>query len=105
MKVRLMRRWLPWLIGVALAIPLGMWGYRLALDAYDRSEVIDWVGHTDIEIEFLVTDAADGSPVGGALIAAYSYGGLCFEDRRERWVALVTGADGSARHVAKECMC
>ena len=91
-----MKRWRLWLVGLA-AIPLAVWGC-------DRLQTIHWVGHTDLEIEFVVTEAATGQPVEGAKIAVVSEGGF-YREREEKELTLVTGQDGIASRVCHDSMC
>jgi hypothetical protein len=65
---------------------------------------IYWVGHTDLEIECIVTDALTGDPIKGALIHVRSEGGLCAE-REEQQFELKTDANGSVKRLIKDCMC
>ena len=90
-------RW-RWLVLFGLAvIPLTVWGY-------DRAFTVHWVGHTDLEIEFVVTDATTGHPVEGAEVAVRPDGGL-YQERDEAAFALRTDAAGTARRVCHSSMC
>ena len=87
-----------WLWGLCLgAILLGILGY-------DRSLVIDWVGATDLEIEFAVTDLGTSQPIEGARIAVLSEGGF-YREHEEKEFTLVTDQAGRARRVCHENMC
>lgn len=87
------RCWWTLILFVLIALPLLLWGC-------DRLRTIYWVGHTDLEVEFVVTDAANGSPIPQARIEVYSEGDSYSEDS-EREFALATGQDG---RVIKECL-
>jgi hypothetical protein len=86
------RRWRIRLLVAAVALPLLVWGF-------DRVWTISWVGSTDLEVAFAVTDAATGGPVPGARVEVQSDGGF-YEERDKQEFTLVAGADGLAR---KEC--
>jgi hypothetical protein len=90
------RRW-KWLSFIACAVPL-------AALAYDRSEVMSWVGHTDLEVEFAVAEAGSGTPVPGVRVEVKSDGGF-YEEREKQEFVLVAAADGVARKVCRGSMC
>ena len=87
----------------------GLWLVPLAVIAggvflYD-SFGIAWVGHTDLEIEFLVVDAHTGQTLEAAAIdVMQDEGGFC-EDRSEQRFELFTDRNGQARRVCRSCMC
>jgi hypothetical protein len=62
-----------------------------------------WTGRTDVEAEFVVTDAATGMPVPGATIqiqkSPREY------DEKKGDFTLVTDAAGRAKRFFKECTC
>jgi hypothetical protein len=90
------RRW--WfVVGGLVAVPL------LAV-GYDRLQTRHWVGHTDLQVDFLVTDARTGQPVAGAKVAVHPDGGF-YRDRDEPAFVLMTGGDGAARRVCHDSMC
>jgi hypothetical protein len=91
------RRWLKWLLLVVLSVPLLVWGC-------DRIQTIYWVGSTDLEVEFVVTDAISGLPLSGAQIEVKSEGGF-YEQRDEREFTLVADPDGIARKECRNSMC
>lgn len=63
-----------------------------------------WVGMTELEIEFIVTDAATGAPVKGAIVhVKQEEGGFCEREKGE--FELATDANGSAKRSVKQCMC
>jgi hypothetical protein len=94
------RRW--WLVLIGLAVfLLGVWGY-------DRILTVWWVGHTDLEVEFLVTDATTGWTIKGAEISVHSDGGLYSESEEEsekKDFTLITEGDGRAQRICHQCMC
>lgn len=91
------RRWKQLLL-IVCAIPLGVL-------LWDRFNMIAWVGHTDLDVEFVVADAASGEPVGGARIEVHQeVGGFC-SDKEERSFVLVADANGIARSLGRGCMC
>ncbi len=87
------RRWWKLLLVVVIAVPLLAWGYDLLLS-------IDWVGYTDLEVVFEVSDAGSGDPVDGARVEILQYQGGFYEEKDEKAFELITGAGGVA---AKEC--
>src|ERR1700732_3342445 len=89
------RRWWLWLLFLA-AIPVALLGYD--------SFMILWVGSTDLEIEFVVTEVVTGQPVEGAKIAVHSDGGF-YREREEKGFTLLTDQDGIARRVCHDSMC
>jgi hypothetical protein len=78
-------------------VPLLVWGY-------DRVQMIHWVGGTDLEVVFVVTDADSGSPIPGAEIKVWSEGGF-YEGPDKGEFALLAGARGEARKVCRDSMC
>jgi hypothetical protein len=91
------RRW-RWFVLLA-AIPLAALGY-------DRLFKVYWVGGADLEVEFLVVDAATGAPIEGAEVAVQSDGGFYEgKERDEAPFALRTDAAGAARRVCRDSMC
>jgi hypothetical protein len=91
------RRWRRRLLIAAIALPLLVWGF-------DRVQRIYWVGSTDLEVAFAVTDAATSSPIPGARIEVQSEGGF-YEERDKQEFVLVAGADGVARKECRQSMC
>lgn len=86
------RRWWILLLSV-IALPLLVWGY-------DRLLMTRWVGDTDLEVEFVVTDSVTGGPVPRARVEIQSEGGFYAEDFKQDFT--LTGDDsGVAR---KECL-
>ncbi len=91
------RRWWKRLLVAALVLPLLVWGC-------DRLLAIHWVGSTDLEVEFAVTDAATGNPVPGARVEVQSEGGFYAEDFKQEF-ALTTDPGGLARRECARSMC
>ncbi len=91
------RRWWKWLLLIVCMGPLLIWGY-------DRMLMIGWVGGTDLEVEFAVTDADSGSPVPGARVEVQSEGGF-YEERDKREFVLIADASGLARKECRNSMC
>ena len=85
------RWWIRLLIAVTI-LPL------LAV-GYDRSRWFYWVGKTDLEIEFVVTDAETCEPIPGALIDVHSIIGYGHTEHPDENFGLVTDDDGSAHKV------
>lgn len=90
-------------------LPLVQWVVLLlfvavALISLSVEQRIHWVGSTDLEIEFMVTDAATNEPIPEATIQIHSEGGLYAERGRQDFV-LITGEAGQARRLCKDCMC
>ena len=90
------RRWKLLLIGIT-TLPLLAWGY-------DRLVAIHWVGHTDLEIEFIVVAESTAEPIEGATIQIRSEGGLN-DEREPKRFALTTDPDGVSRRTCTGCMC
>jgi hypothetical protein len=90
------RRWWKWLIALGL-IPLFVWGY-------DRFQMIYWVGSTDLEVEFAVTEAGSGKPIPGARIDVQSEGSF-YEERDTQVFVLHADASGMARKECRQSMC
>jgi len=81
----------------AIALLLLAWGY-------DRVLTIYWVGSTNLEVEFAVTDLVTGSPIPGAQIEVQSEGGFYEEPEQQEFV-LVAGADGVVSKQCRDNMC
>jgi hypothetical protein len=86
------RSWWKWLLVLGL-IPLLVLGW-------DRVQMICWVGHTDLEIEFVVVDGDSDQPVPGARIDLYSVG-RSYDYQDGEQFHLLADAVGVAR---KECL-
>src|SRR5690606_19422200 len=68
-------------------------------------QTIKWVGHTDIEVRFVVADDDTGQPIPNATIQIRSEpGGFC-DDPPQQNFAITTDANGHATELATNCMC
>lgn len=66
---------------------------------------IQWVGSTDLDVEFVVSDADTGGPVAGASVEIdQEAGGFC-HDWDAKHFRLVTGPDGVVSRRCLSCMC
>lgn len=90
------RRWWKWLLAVGL-VPLVVWGC-------DRMQIAYWVGRTDLEVEFVITDVGTGQPIPGARVEVHSEGGF-YEEQNEQEFVLIADADGVARKECRRSMC
>jgi hypothetical protein len=91
------RRWWKRLLVAAVVLPLLVWGC-------DSVQTIYWVGSTDLEVEFAVTDSATGSTIPDARVEVQSEGGF-YEERDKQEFVLIAGADGVARKECHGSMC
>jgi len=72
----------------------------------ERSQTIQWVGHKELEIEFVVTDADGGRPIPQATISIPAEkGGFCGDDRDEKRFTLTTDTNGVVKQSCGLCMC
>lgn len=69
------------------------------------SSVAAWVGHTDLQVRFLVTDAASGAPVPNATLHVRAEAGGFCADRDPRQFTIATDSKGVATQTSKQCMC
>ena len=74
---------------------------------FTLGQTTKWVGHTDREVRFVVTDAKTGQPVPSATIhvRVRAEAGGVFEDREQRDFTIATDEQGGAKSVCKSCMC
>jgi hypothetical protein len=86
-------------IAVVIAILVAVCGLF-----FPMVQVAWWVGHTDLLIEFIVSDADTGEPIPNAKIQIHSEGGLC-EEREKEDFQLVTGSTGKVQRLCRQCMC
>jgi hypothetical protein len=86
-----------WALGGTVVILLGL----LFLSS---SLTICWVGGTNLEIEFVITDAVTGQRVPNAAIVIHSEGGFYLE-RDDKDFTMRTALDGTAKRVCHEAMC
>lgn len=95
----MVKRWLLWIFGIGL-IPL------LPFCCYDLCNQLRWLGSTDLEIEFVVTDAAIGQPIKTARIDIDGEDSFCDEERTVRKpFHLLTDAEGIARKECRNARC
>jgi hypothetical protein len=67
--------------------------------------LVDWLGSTDLEIEFVITDADSGQPVEAAELLVYEYGGFYREAQAEREFTLTADSEGIIRSVCHDDWC
>jgi hypothetical protein len=82
----------------------GVAAVSIGVFALDRCQRICWVGHTDLEIQFVVTEAGTGEPVEAAEIAVFSEGGF-YQEREEKQFILASNRDGTANRTCHNSMC
>ena len=70
---------------------------------YDQVLFYSWVGYTELEIEFVVTDS--GRPVPGASVQVHSEGGFFKGGEEEEDFVLVTDGNGIARTSCDDVWC
>jgi hypothetical protein len=92
----MVKHWRLWLLVLAV-IPLGAC-------VYDEVFTWDWIGKTDLQIEFFVKDVSTGKPVEDATIEVIVEDGF-YRERDEKEFKLVTGQDGMARRVCHDNKC
>jgi hypothetical protein len=83
---------------------VGLIAVVLVLLALPAVQKVHWVGHTDLEVEFAVTDAATGEPIPKAGLEIHSEGGF-YEEREPRDFKLVAGPDGRVSYLCRNSMC
>ena len=68
-------------------------------------QTIKWVGHTDLEVCFVVTDSETGQPIPNAAVhISAEPGGFC-DDATQSEFTITTDQSGHAKHIATNCMC
>jgi hypothetical protein len=92
------RGWWKSLVIGGIALPLFVWGC-------DRVQMMHWVGSTDLEVEFAITDAATGAQIPDARVEIKQAKGGFYEDRDEKEFVLASGSDGLASRGGRESMC
>jgi hypothetical protein len=91
-------------IGIILAVALGLAVVLYGLDLHFKRNRIHWVGHSDLEITFIVTDAQTDQPIRGAKIEVLAEEGNLCERREKPPFHFNTDANGIAISFHK-CMC
>jgi hypothetical protein len=75
----------------------------VAFIAFGRT--IKWVGHTDLDVRFLVTDADTDQSIPNATIHIRAEpGGFC-DDPSQPAFTITTDENGHANHLCSNCMC
>lgn len=92
----MVRRWWKWILLAAAPMAL--------MCGFDRLQTIDWVGRSDLIVEFFVTSAANGNPIPNASIEVKSDGGFYHEPNKQEFV-LITNSVGVASKECRDCMC
>lgn len=78
-------------------------GGLVAFFAFGQS--VRWVGRTDLDVRFIVTDAETGQPIPDATIHIRAEpGGFCADSPQPEFT-LTTDDNGHARQLATNCMC
>ena len=68
-------------------------------------QTIKWVGRTDLEVRFVITDADTGQPIPNATVhISAKPGGFC-DDPSQPEFNITTNQSGHVKHVATNCMC
>lgn len=70
------------------------------------AQTIEWVGQTDVEVRFVVTNAEAGQPIPNAAvhITAAESGGCC-DDAPQPEFTITTDQSGFAEYRATNCLC
>ena len=89
---------LEWIVAGLIAILVVL----LVLPATQKK--VHWVGSTDLEVEFVVTDTATSEPISNARIEIRSEGGF-YEEREPRDFHLVSEPDGHVSYSCRNSMC
>ena len=63
-----------------------------------------WVGTTDLEVSFIVTDATTGQPIPNAIVQIRSEAGGFSDDRESRDFMIAADSRGYAKRVCTNCM-
>src|SRR5437016_5489389 len=69
---------------------------------YDRSQMIRWIGATNLEVEFVVSSAESGEPIANARIEVHSHGSF---SRDPEDFELRTDNSGIARRECRNNTC
>jgi hypothetical protein len=83
---------------VLIVVALAVWWI-------DRSQMIDWVGGTNLEVEFLVTASDSGQPIPNARIEVVSRGGVYDGGDKEETFELRTDRSGTAHRLCRSNCC
>jgi hypothetical protein len=68
-------------------------------------QTMKWVGHTDLEVRFIVTDAETGRLIRNATIHIRAESGGFCDDSPQREFTIATDENGEAKQFATNCMC
>src|SRR5262249_9434876 len=71
---------------------------------YDRSHAVDWVGSTDLSLEFVAIDGDTAQPIEGADLVVIAETSRYLK-KNERSFRLKTDETGVARHEILGCLC
>jgi hypothetical protein len=97
-RTAMLRLWAKLLVGVGAAA-FCVWSYDRVMSGF-------WVGATDLEIEFVVTEDGSGKPIPRARIEVQSERGFPVENGRTREeFVLAADTDGVARKECPNTMC
>jgi len=98
---KLRRRWFQFSLRTLLIVVTLVAGL---LVAWRVTKLIHWVGKTDLQVSFVVTDAQTGQPIPQATIhIRVEPGGFC-DDRGPREFTITTNDKGHAKHLCTNCM-
>lgn len=87
------------IIFASAALAVAGWGYF----SFDQPR--KWVGRTDLEVTFVVLEAATGQPIPHATIHIRAQpGGFC-ADPPQREFSITTDKHGHTRQLATSCLC
>jgi hypothetical protein len=96
---RVVSWWTRSVVGFAVLLVIGL----VALFTFGQTS--KWVGHTDLEIRFVVTESETGRPIHNASLHVRTEpSGLC-DDLPAREFTLTTDESGEVSQVVKNCMC
>lgn len=68
-------------------------------------QTMKWVGHTDLEVRFIVTDAVTDRPIRNATIYIRAESGGFCDDPLQLEFTIATDENGEAKQLATNCMC
>src|SRR5262245_64047732 len=88
----------PWKV-TAIAVVLALFVF-----AFDRCQMMYWVGGTDLEVQFIVTASGSQDPVPAARIEVESHGGF-YDGSEQCTFALIADEQGIAEKVCRNSMC